>query len=46
VYKRQLLTNLRENITDDDYRKLLMDYLRNFVKMVENPQRRDNVICD
>jgi len=35
-YFLNLLTNLRENITDDEYRKLLMDYLRNFVKMVEN----------
>jgi hypothetical protein len=35
-YFLDLLTNLRENITDDEYRKLLMDYLGNFVKMVEN----------
>jgi hypothetical protein len=35
-YFLNLLTNLRENITDDECRRLLMDYLGNFVKMVEN----------
>ncbi len=35
-YFLNLMTNLRENITDDEYRRLLMDYLGNFVKMVEN----------
>jgi hypothetical protein len=35
-YFLNLLTNLRESITVDEYRKLLTDYLRNFVKMVEN----------
>lgn len=35
-YFLNLLTNLREKITDDEYRKLLMDYLGSFVKMVEN----------
>jgi hypothetical protein len=35
-YFLNLLTNLRENISDDEYRKLLMNYLGNFVKMVEN----------
>jgi hypothetical protein len=35
-YFLNLLTNLRESITVDEYRKLLTDYLRNFVNMVEN----------
>jgi hypothetical protein len=35
-YFLNLLTNLRENITDDEYRKLLTDYLGSFVNMVEN----------
>jgi hypothetical protein len=35
-YFLDLLTNLRESISIDEYRKLLMDYLGNFVKMVEN----------
>jgi hypothetical protein len=35
-YFLNLLTNLRENITNDEYRGLLSDYLGNFVNMVEN----------
>lgn len=34
-YFLNLLTNLREDITNDEYRKLLTDYLGNFVKMAE-----------
>ncbi|MDE1854060.1 MAG: hypothetical protein KGI38_10015 [Thaumarchaeota archaeon] len=35
-YFLNLLTSLREDITDDEYRRLLTDYLGNFVSMVEN----------
>jgi hypothetical protein len=35
-YFLDLLTNLREEVTDDEYRRLLTDYLVNFVNMVEN----------
>lgn len=35
-YFLNLLTNLREDITSDEYRRLLTDYLGTFVKMTEN----------
>ena len=35
-YFLNLLTNLREDISEDEYRRLLTEYLGNFVKVVEN----------
>ncbi|HEV2225421.1 MAG TPA: DUF5781 family protein [Nitrososphaerales archaeon] len=35
-YFLNLLTNLREDVTEDEFRKLLEDYLGSFVEMVEN----------
>ena len=34
-YFLELLTNLREDISSDEYRQLLSEYLRNFVEMAE-----------
>jgi hypothetical protein len=31
-----LMANLKENITEDDYRKLLTDYLNEFIEIAEN----------
>jgi len=31
-----LMVNLKEGITEDDYRKLLTDYLNEFIEIVEN----------
>jgi hypothetical protein len=35
-YFKNLFTNLKENISEDDYRRLLTDYLNSFLGTAEN----------